>query len=767
MNPTIKYLCCKLGVPLCKTLALLLALSLHINSYAQLIPVRSSINIIPPYSVYLSDYVAPGSNKLQVNIIITDPNPSGLQAKLKISILGEGITLETKPTFSPTPLQLNTGVNIITTTDLAPYFDPANLNFQGLDRNQFTKSGRLKEGLYQFCVEVVEYNRNIKLSDKSCTNAWLIRNNPPIWNLPEANQLVKATNPQNMLFNWTPQHTGSPNSAFTVDYEFTLVEIWPTTRNPNDAINSQLPIFRTTTSFTSLIYGPSEPPLIPGRKYAIRLKAYDRDGRDLFVNSGYSEVRSFTFGEECKPPVLQKTAVKNYQKAKISWSPSPTNTDYTVRYRPLSGDKNAPWYYKNTLYSYANLDTLTEGLTYEMGIKANCGSITSDYIAGENFVMPTKPDNTFECKVLAYNPGTLSTKSKISLKEGDKVSIGGYDMTLTQVQSKDGKFTGKGIIVVPFMNNLKLSTHFQDILVNEDNIVTLGNAIVDRATLQAVDDKTKKQVLDGMKAIDDGFATADQYLKKVEDILLQVNNIIDEVPAAAKETLNKGKELIEKGKQLIANGSTEAGKELIERGKAEIKKGLASLKDGKGLIDDGVDVIKALFAKSISEKENTIKQDSAKALIRKIENDQEFDKLKKELEGPLYEPQEEIVVLPATAAPEIETTDDILIDIVDADNIPAVFVTPLVVKLGKASESKMQADMDLEKILKKLEWLAEVANNVSNVKLDEVVADFKKQSVSLLKKYAMDKLTGKQTEDVMKQITQYIDKKLDEIATAQ
>lgn len=332
--------------------------------FGQSSAVRTSINIIPPYSVYLSDYVAPASNKLIVNINVSDPNPDDLNAKLKITIEGEGITIVTRPNFMPPPLRLTTGTNPITTADLAPYFDPANLNFQGLDRAQFIKSGRLKEGIYQFCVEAVEYNRNIKLSDKSCATAWLLLNNPPQWNLPQAGELLKASNPQNILFNWIPQHTGSPNAAFSTEYEFTLVEIWPENRNPNDAINSQLPLYRTTTNATSLFYGPAEPPLIPGHKYVVRLKAYDKEGRDLFINNGYSEVRAFTFGEVCLAPNLEKETIENFQKVRIKWSGSSIHTDYTVRYRPYNKNTDAPWYYKNSMLPYVYLDTLNANTEY-------------------------------------------------------------------------------------------------------------------------------------------------------------------------------------------------------------------------------------------------------------------------------------------------------------------------------------------------------------------------------------------------------------------
>ena len=44
-----------------------------------------------------------------------------------------------------------------------------------------------------------------------------------------------------------------------------MVEVWPENRDPNEAILTGTTFYRTTTSATSLLFGPGEPPMEPGR----------------------------------------------------------------------------------------------------------------------------------------------------------------------------------------------------------------------------------------------------------------------------------------------------------------------------------------------------------------------------------------------------------------------------------------------------------------------------------------------------------------------
>ena len=43
---------------------------LQVNTLAQTYPVNSNVALIPPYSLKIQDYYAPGSNPLQVNLYL-------------------------------------------------------------------------------------------------------------------------------------------------------------------------------------------------------------------------------------------------------------------------------------------------------------------------------------------------------------------------------------------------------------------------------------------------------------------------------------------------------------------------------------------------------------------------------------------------------------------------------------------------------------------------------------------------------------------------
>ena len=273
------------------TIGLLTTFGWNTEALAQLFPVQANTQLVPPYSLYLSDYVSPTADNFIVNLFLNDLERPQYEVRLRITIEGVGITLQTRENFIPSAITLQGGMlTRLTGIDLAQYFEPQNMNFQGISRQDFQRTGKLPEGVYQFCVEVLDFNRGDGVSNISCASAWLLLNDPPLVNLPEAGATVFARDPQYVVFQWTPRNTGSPNSAFGTAYNFSLVEIWPKGRNPFDAINTSAPIFEATTMNTNLIYGPSEPALVPGRQYAFRVQARDRDGRDLFKNQGYSEV---------------------------------------------------------------------------------------------------------------------------------------------------------------------------------------------------------------------------------------------------------------------------------------------------------------------------------------------------------------------------------------------------------------------------------------------------------------------------------------------
>ena len=195
-------------------------------------PVQVTSQVLPPYSVYPADYVAPGSNRLSLFVFLADVNRPELRVRLRVRLEGQGVVVQTRPNYLPPPIILQGGLTEqLTGFDIADYFNPENLDFQGITRQQYQRDGRLPEGIYRFCFEVLEYNRGVTISNTSCAVAWLILNDPPLLNQPALGSTVNITYPQNLVFQWTPRHTGSPNSAFNVEYDFTLVELWPKGRN--------------------------------------------------------------------------------------------------------------------------------------------------------------------------------------------------------------------------------------------------------------------------------------------------------------------------------------------------------------------------------------------------------------------------------------------------------------------------------------------------------------------------------------------------------
>ncbi|NOS94312.1 MAG: hypothetical protein HOP30_20555, partial [Cyclobacteriaceae bacterium] len=275
----------------------------HHFSFAQTYPVSATLQLTPPYSVYLSDYTV--NDQMKLHLLLRDLNEPSYQVRLSLVLEGVGIRIETNPNMVPPPIFIEGGIPaILSAEDLAPYLDTRNLIFSGISRQEYEQRAALPEGFYRFCFRVHDYKRKeVILSQEACAQAWFMLNDPPRINTPLCGATLPVRDPQNILFQWLPLNANSPNSAFTTEYEFTLVEIRPPGRNPNDAINVGYPLFQTTTQQTSLIYGLLEPPLIPGQEYAFRVRAIDTEGRDQFKNKGYSEVCTFKFGDSGVPPL--------------------------------------------------------------------------------------------------------------------------------------------------------------------------------------------------------------------------------------------------------------------------------------------------------------------------------------------------------------------------------------------------------------------------------------------------------------------------------
>jgi TANFOR domain-containing protein len=446
-----------------------------ITAAAQTYPVQVSTVVLPPYSVHLSDYTT--SDKLAVHVLFNDPVRFELSVKLKVTIEGKNITLSTKPEFNPKPIYLQSGFpERLTGIDLAPYFEPNNLNFQGLDRRTFEQKAALPEGVYRICIEVWEYSQNKKVSNTGCSTVWMILNDPPIINYPKNGEKIKILDQQLVIFNWTPRHTGSPNAAFTTEYAFELVEVRGANQNPNNAILTSPPIYTTTTHSTSIYYSIAETPLIPGLKYAFRVKAKaiaGLDELDLFKNNGYSEVFTFTYGDYCNAPEAIKVEAISPTSIKASWNSLPTQTSFTIQYKE-NKDK-AEWFQKTSLvneYTFTSLKPETEYMVQVIGF---CGVVANEN--PQSYTVTTKKSDTthFACGATPDQVGSLSTELVKSLSPGDFIESSNFKVALIEVKADGETFTGRGIAYIPWFKLAGLKVEFKKIKVNKDKKVINGN----------------------------------------------------------------------------------------------------------------------------------------------------------------------------------------------------------------------------------------------------------------------------------------------------
>ncbi|MDH5397116.1 MAG: hypothetical protein OEX02_03165, partial [Cyclobacteriaceae bacterium] len=450
---------------------LLMAFITGLTSYigkAQNYPISANLMMMPPYSVYLTDYSSHTVPRMQVNLLLKDLRASNVKVRFRATIKGPGIVISTKENYYGTPVYLDGGAPLnLSQSDFFDYFLPENMDFNGISRREIDRTGRLPEGIYQFSFEVLDYNRGTIISNKALAFAWLILNDPPLINYPRDGEKLKPALPQQIMFNWAPRHAGSPNSAFITQYKFELIEVWPAERNPNEAFDVLSPLFVTSTPATSLVYGPTDPLLEPGRTYAVRVQAIPEQNHsslELFKNKGYSEVISFKYGDPCLVPDNIRISANSHNKIVLEWDSRPVFSAYHVKYQPAGAEE---WYELNPIINKTQLDALQPETTYHYTLAGECGPFMSDYSPEGTIRMDKEPASLVNCAapMPAIDISTMEILTHLS--PGAYVTAGDFVVQVTEAYpSGNQSFSGKGIIKVPFFKNARANVLFSNIKVS-------------------------------------------------------------------------------------------------------------------------------------------------------------------------------------------------------------------------------------------------------------------------------------------------------------
>ncbi|MBF9142359.1 carboxypeptidase regulatory-like domain-containing protein [Hymenobacter properus] len=278
---------------------LLPLLLLAVGARAQTPVVRVTVVPLPPYSTHLSDY-ADQPNRLLITLSNTSRQAVSLQ--LAATLTGDnGVSARTKPDArSPRPVNLAAlQTRQLDADELGQLFDENMLTYTGVSVQEIVRGNGLPEGTYTICVKAMDYATGRLLSAEApvgCSRPFSLRSlEAPYIIRPLADENIRPNAPQNIVFTWS-RPAGAP---VTTEYELRIVEMSDPRRNPNDAFlaGTVPPLFeRTVSGATVLLYGPGEPALIQGRRYAFAVTARDPRNRTVFRNNGRSEVQTFVYG---------------------------------------------------------------------------------------------------------------------------------------------------------------------------------------------------------------------------------------------------------------------------------------------------------------------------------------------------------------------------------------------------------------------------------------------------------------------------------------
>lgn len=321
--------------------------------------VSVTVNIMPPYSPYYSDYSSLNAGK----VLLIVRNLTATQKSIKIAgqLTGDnGVSIITKSTYMPLqPIVLQPNeTKQLNGTALKDIFDLNSLNVYGIDKQKLVQTSRLPGGNYTFCLQAVDVNTNKTISDvapNGCTAFNINYPNAPILIAPAAFSKEEAMPAQSVTFSWINAGTVPMNTQYIIQ----IVEMPDVPRNPNQLLDAtSFYMLNQRIIGTTYRYGAGNVPLKIGKTYAWRVIASDPSNKTGFMNDGKSQANVFIYGN------TQQLAIANPQLATPTnllniISPA-CNTSKVIAYVGPNVNLKLNWLWKEQIESiqaFGNLDT--------------------------------------------------------------------------------------------------------------------------------------------------------------------------------------------------------------------------------------------------------------------------------------------------------------------------------------------------------------------------------------------------------------------------
>ncbi|MEZ5042543.1 MAG: fibronectin type III domain-containing protein [Saprospiraceae bacterium] len=515
---------------------------LHLAAPAQPFAVDVQLHIHTPISPYLEEWVSGAPSKLRLVLVLRDDDEMAYEARLRFSISGQGISIRTRDDVAPPPLFLDYNLPLVLTgMELLDYFSPEQLQFQGISPATYLQQGgKLPEGVYNICVEVLDYVRfqGAAVSNQACVVVEMAELDPPLIISPA--EVVAPQALQNVLFQWVPQHVG----AFPVDYR---IRLWERREglSINQILEQTLPLYESQQlGATSLLYGAAAPALSPGQQYLLQVQARDVFDQQHFKNQGFSQVLVFTYGQ-----AVNATTANSCSLAPRAYPPTALQaTGFSARWQALDGvdhyalslAQDSAFLLPLTEYqsiSVSDTSYTFQGLAEEavyfyrvQAIHADCASPFSNAIKVRlgNRCLPLGdhlPDyscgNTLDNT--DFQPGPLVEH----LQTGDTIRAHDFQVILQAVVGQ-GHFSGQGYVQVPYLHQARVNVQFEDIKVDEYCRLVEGKIEVTGAGLALISQDLAASIdsiLGALEVLEAGLTEAQAILEDASVFLAGLEDI--------------------------------------------------------------------------------------------------------------------------------------------------------------------------------------------------------------------------------------------------
>ncbi|THD67383.1 fibronectin type III domain-containing protein [Robertkochia marina] len=478
-------------------------LVLFIFSYAhsQIYPVTATWQIDPSSISGFANLAGYANYQypLELELILNDLSISERRVVLKVSMQRSGLDLLNRNEAGSAEVVLESGVpKWISGEVLSHFFQPHQISAA----YDATFTAPFPEGHYTICVEVIDKLSGKTLSNRSCVSFYASRQEPPVLLIPEKNSKLMVSTPQGILFQWMPRHAVNPN----LRYRFRLTEIWDHTQDPQAAFLSTRPIFETVTPHNSFLYDFNAVPLLENKRYAWQVTVVSGQEElpvTNFSNRGESEIWWFEHVAPCRGVTDVAHLVKGRHQVNISWTDTGSDwATYMVRYRKKGS--NHEWFHASTSFSAITLWGLEGETAYEYQVFKQCELSTSEYSSLKEFVtgQVNTEEDLYDCGIAP----ALNVKAEVPLQRlqpNETFTAGTFSVTVLEVQGGEGRFSGRGVVTIPYLANLRVAVTFTNIYINHDRQLAAG-------VVQTIYDKGMTNILDVDEVIDVGEDLVDE-----------------------------------------------------------------------------------------------------------------------------------------------------------------------------------------------------------------------------------------------------------------